>query len=56
MKRDQRWCPLCRELTIQRKVDQDRWMCDKCHPKIKETNAGLDSESRAEAQTQKEMP
>jgi len=54
MKRDQRWCPICRELTIQRMDKQ--WMCDKCHPKIKETNAGLDSESRAEAQTQKEMP
>ena len=56
MKRDQRWCPICRELTIQRKVDQDRWMCDKCHPEIKEVDSDSRFESGAEAQTQKEMP
>ena len=49
MKRDQRWCPLCREITVQ-SFDK-RWMCDKCHPEIKEIDSGSRSESGAEAQT-----
>ena len=54
MKREDKWCPLCRETTVHR-FDK-RWMCDKCHPEIKETNMSLDSGYGAEAQTQKEMP
>lgn len=50
MKKDHKWCPLCREITIQRKTDKG-WLCDKCHPEIKEVNASPSSESGAEAQT-----
>lgn len=38
MKREYKWCSLCRALTIQRKTDQG-WLCDKCHPEKKEIDA-----------------
>lgn len=50
MKRDQKWCSLCREITIQRKTEKG-WLCDKCHPEIKNADTSLSSESGAEAQT-----
>lgn len=50
MKRDYKWCSVCRETTVKRKTENG-WLCDKCHPEIKEVDASLSSESGAEAQT-----